>query len=70
MFHAGALFQVGLDTTDGTGACLSLPLVSAAAALLTDLGDGDDGPSQPAGMDAPVIQSLYDPENSTVPGLP
>ena len=70
LFGASALMELGLDATDGTGACLAMPLISYAAALLTDLGDGDDGPSQPAGIDPPVIQSLYDPSNPTLPGVP
>ena len=68
LFQASALLELGLNTSDGTGACLSWPLVASAAALLTELGD-DDGNSQPIGIDAPVIQSLYDPMNPTVPGL-
>ena len=39
------------------------------AALLTELSD-DDGMSQPAGLAAPEIQSLYNPSNPTFPGLP
>src|SRR5574337_1199999 len=66
-FRASALLELGLDTTDGTGACLSYPLVRNAAALLTEVADGEDpGPSQPAGVGPPVIHSLYDPGNPTV----
>ncbi|MES2717780.1 MAG: nicotinate-nucleotide--dimethylbenzimidazole phosphoribosyltransferase [Pseudomonadota bacterium] len=68
VFEASALLELGLDTLDGTGACLSWPLVNSAAALLTDLAD-DDGLSQPDGMEAPAIQSLYDPDHATIPGL-
>jgi len=68
LFEASALLELGLDATDGTGACLSWPLVNCAAALLTDL--SDDDMSQPAGMDPPVVQSLYDPSSPTIPGLP
>ena len=69
LFHASALLELGLNAADGTGACLSWPLVSSAAALLTDL--VEDDVSQPTGIDPPpVIQSLYDPTNPTVPGLP
>lgn len=67
LFRASALLELGLDTADGTGACLSWPLVASAAALLTDL--IEDDLSQPVGIEAPVIQSLYDPSNPTVPGL-
>ena len=69
LFQASALLELGLDTTDGAGACLSWPLVGSAAALLTELGEADDDRSQPAGIDPPVIQSLYDANNPTVPGL-
>lgn len=68
VFQASALLELGLDAIDGTGACLSWPLVSSAAALLAELSD-DDGLSQPGGIDAPAIQSLYDPRNPTIPGL-
>lgn len=67
MFGASALLELGLDAADGTGACLSWPLVSSAAALLTEL--VEDDALQPAGLEAPVIQSLYDPDSQTVPGL-
>ena len=70
LFHASALLELGLDTTDGTGACLSWPLVSSAAALLSELTDTDETASQPVGIDAPVIQSLYDPSSQAVPGKP
>jgi len=69
LFQASALLELGLDALDGTGACLSWPLVNSAAALLSELGD-DDGLSQPAGIDPPVVRSLYDPNSPTVPGLP
>jgi nicotinate-nucleotide--dimethylbenzimidazole phosphoribosyltransferase len=69
VFQATALLELGLDTLDGTGACLSWPLVASAAALLSELAD-EEGGSQPAGIDPPVIQSLYDPANPTLPGLP
>lgn len=48
LFRAGALLELGLDAADGTGATLSWPLVKAAAALLTDVSEGEDpGPTQP-----------------------
>ncbi len=51
LFNATALLELGLDTIDGTGACVSWPLIRSAAALLTDVADGDDpGPSQPVGL--------------------
>ncbi len=39
LFEATAMLELGLDTTDGAGACLSWPIVRAAAALLADAGD-------------------------------
>jgi nicotinate-nucleotide--dimethylbenzimidazole phosphoribosyltransferase len=51
LFRASALLELGLDCSDGTGAILSWPLLRSAAALLTDVVDGDDpGPSLPASM--------------------
>lgn len=69
LFGASALLELGLDAADGTGACLSWPLINSAAALLAELVEDDDE-SQPAGIDPPVIQSLYDPSSPAVPGLP
>jgi len=67
LFQASALLELGLDTLDGTGACLSWPLVASAAALLAEL--VDDDASHLAGIDTPVIQSLYDPSRTSIPGL-
>jgi nicotinate-nucleotide--dimethylbenzimidazole phosphoribosyltransferase len=51
IFGAGALLELGMDSLDGTGATLAWPLVRAAAALLTEVADGEDpGPSQPGGL--------------------
>lgn len=48
LFRASALLELGLDSVDGTGATLAWPLVRSAAALLTEVADGDEpGPSQP-----------------------
>ena len=69
LFQARALLDLNLDAIDGTGSCLTWPLIRSAAALMTDLDDSDDGGSQPLGIDPPVVQSLYDPRNPTVPGL-
>ena len=69
LFQASALLELGMDTTPGTGSCLSWPLVSCAAALLSDFTETDEGASLPAGIDPPVIQSLYDPSNPTLPGV-
>jgi nicotinate-nucleotide--dimethylbenzimidazole phosphoribosyltransferase len=36
LFRASALLQMGMESTDGTGAALAWPLVKSAAALLGD----------------------------------
>jgi nicotinate-nucleotide--dimethylbenzimidazole phosphoribosyltransferase len=64
LFRASALLELGLDSPDGTGATLAWPLVRSAAALLTEVAEGEDaGPSQPAAMspaEAPVPIELPD----------
>jgi len=51
LFRASALLELGLESTDGTGATLAWPLVKSAAALLTEVADGEDpGPSRPLGL--------------------
>jgi len=51
LFHASALLELGMESTDGTGATLAFPLVSSAAALLTEVAEGEDpGPSLPGAM--------------------
>ena len=51
LFRSTALMELGLDSVDGTGATLAWPLVSAAAALLAEVADGEDpGPAWPAGL--------------------
>ncbi len=51
LFQATALLELGLESTDGTGATLAWPLVRSAAALLTEVAEGEDpGPSRPAEM--------------------
>ena len=51
LFRASALLELGMDSTDGTGATLAWPLVRSAAALLTEVADGEDpGPSHPTPM--------------------
>ncbi len=69
LFKVNALLELKLDAIDGTGSCLSWPLINSAAALLTDMDSGDDETSLPAGIDPPIVQSLYNPQNPTVPGL-
>jgi len=49
LFNVAALLELGIDSLDGTGATLAWPLVRSAAALLTEVADGDDpGPTLPA----------------------
>ena len=48
LFRASALLELDLESNDGTGATLAWPLVHSAAALLTEVAEGEDpGPSQP-----------------------
>jgi nicotinate-nucleotide--dimethylbenzimidazole phosphoribosyltransferase len=47
-FQATALLELGMNSTDGTGVTLAYPLVHSAAALLTEVAEGEDpGPSLP-----------------------
>jgi len=53
LFRASALLELGMESTDGTGATLAWPLVRSAAALLTEVAEGEDpGPSRPSGVTA------------------
>lgn len=53
LFQASALLELGLETMDGTGAALSWPLITAAAALLSEVADGEEpGPPKPQDLDA------------------
>lgn len=52
LFQASALLELGLDSTDGTGATLAWPLVRCAAALLSEVSEvsemsagGEPGPA-------------------------
>ena len=57
LFKASAVLELGLDCTDGTGAALSWPLIRCAAALMSDVVDGEDpGPTLPQPLD--VIEQL------------
>jgi nicotinate-nucleotide--dimethylbenzimidazole phosphoribosyltransferase len=63
LFRATALMELGLDHTDGTGAALAWPLVRNAAALLTDVLDGEDpgptGPTPLADVDDLALSRLF-----------
>ena len=51
LFHASALLELGMESTDGTGATLAWPLVRSAAALLTEVAEGEEpGPTLPGAM--------------------
>src|SRR5699024_4611682 len=52
LFHASALLELGMESTDGTGATLAWPLVRSAAALLTEVAEGEEaGPSMPSTLE-------------------
>lgn len=49
LFQASALLELGMESTDGTGATLAWPLIHSAAALLSEVAEGEDaGPTLPA----------------------
>jgi nicotinate-nucleotide--dimethylbenzimidazole phosphoribosyltransferase len=55
LFHTTAMLELGLESVDGTGATLAWPLVRSAAALLTEVAEGEDpGPTHPQSMPAPL----------------
>ena len=57
LFHASALLELGMESTDGTGATLAWPLVRSAAALLTEVAEGEEpGPTHPG-----TIQTTAEP---------
>lgn len=52
LFRASALLELGMESTDGTGATLGWPMIHSAAALLTEVADGEDpGPTVPTPLD-------------------
>ena len=49
LFNTSAVLDLGIHSTDGTGATLSWSLIRSAAALLTEVAEGEDaGPTLPA----------------------
>lgn len=65
LFHATALLELGMDSTDGTGATLAWPLVRNAAALLTEVADGEDaGPSRPGALTGALTDALKDAQDT------
>ena len=67
LFRASALLELGMESTDGTGATLAWPLVKSAAALLTEVADGEDpGPSHPGALNGPG-DPFIEPQAETSP---
>jgi nicotinate-nucleotide--dimethylbenzimidazole phosphoribosyltransferase len=62
LFRASALLELGMESTDGTGATLAWPLVHSAAALLTEVAEGEDaGPTQPSsGQAVPTLSAAVE----------
>ena len=51
IFKASALLELGMESTDGTGATLAWPLIHSAAALLSEVVEGEDaGPTLPSSV--------------------
>jgi nicotinate-nucleotide--dimethylbenzimidazole phosphoribosyltransferase len=60
LFHTSALLELGMESTDGTGAALAWPLLRSAAALLTEVAEGQDpGPSRPGDLTAGGAPSRF-----------
>jgi len=58
LFHTTALLELGMESMDGTGATLAWPLVKSAAALLTEVAEGEDpGPSHPGSISGPLADA-------------
>lgn len=51
LFRVSALLELGMESTDGTGATLAWPMVKSAAALLTEPADGE-GPGDGGSADS------------------
>jgi nicotinate-nucleotide--dimethylbenzimidazole phosphoribosyltransferase len=68
LFRASALLELGMESTDGTGATLAWPMVHCAAALLTEVAEGEDpGPSRPAELTEPLHEPFAVPEPGPSP---
>jgi len=69
LFRASALLELGMEATDGTGATLAWPLVRSAAALLTEVAEGEDpGPTSPNTLDGEP--EPFAPEREAAPASP
>ncbi len=68
LFRASALLELGMESTDGTGATLAWPMVRCAASLLTEVADGEDpGPTRPGvieGVGEPFAEPAMEPQKS------
>ncbi len=63
LFRASALLELGMESTDGTGATLAWPLVRSAAALLTEVADGEEpGPTRPGELTGSNAPDPFAPE--------
>lgn len=52
LLEAAPMLELGLESIDGTGAALAWPLLQSAAALLTDVAEGEEaGPTLPGALD-------------------
>jgi nicotinate-nucleotide--dimethylbenzimidazole phosphoribosyltransferase len=68
LFRASALLELGMDSTDGTGATLAWPMLRSAAALLTEVADGEDpGPTHPADLSGEPEPFMPEPEPAAIP---
>jgi nicotinate-nucleotide--dimethylbenzimidazole phosphoribosyltransferase len=63
LFRASALLEMGMESTDGTGAALAWPLVKSAAALLGDLTEGEEADAAQRG-DGPDVDTESAPQVS------
>lgn len=68
LFRASALLELGMESTDGTGATLAWPLVKSAAALLTEVADGEEpGPTRPGDLVDVGVAEPFEPEADPTP---
>jgi nicotinate-nucleotide--dimethylbenzimidazole phosphoribosyltransferase len=53
--NGSALLEIGMESTDGTGATLAWPLIRSAAALLSEVAEGEEpGPTVPGPLTSQV----------------
>jgi nicotinate-nucleotide--dimethylbenzimidazole phosphoribosyltransferase len=61
LFRASALIELGMESTDGTGAALAWPLVKSAASLLGELADGEDPGADTVESEEPFAPASSEP---------